>query len=502
MPIVLVSSSPHGLGRELVQSLAEKTGWPLFSRDQVVEKVHETGIKLSRLETSIIKSPVFNEKLARERDLYLALATKTISETAIDGNLIYYGRAGHLLFPGITGLLRVGLGSGLGTRIERAMTQLNLAQEKAREYIEKLDEDIEKWSRYVHRETSQNPMAYDLFINLEHMSLENASSILYETTILPDFQLTAESQSKMDEKCLAADAKIHLANNPETSGMELGVRAVNGVVTITYLPRQEVSTDSICQVLKGVKGCRESICTMAETTILWIQESFDPKGKNFDQITQLAKRWGAAIELLRLDSDDDAGTKLHHMAINESSQASSQLYTGGVEDDDTDGLHDDKGLSSTVEKLVAIGRSAGGFSISGASREVVNAVKDNNNYSLIILGNLFLAKGHETSTRLSREMGLSLREKLKAQVIMSEELHSRFLFGKNQAFKLLAFVLATVLIYWLVFTFQEPILNVLGGDLHAKFKWLASIGVALFVPVVAYVYSTVTGLILKIVDID
>ena len=133
---------------------------------------------------------------------------------------------------------------------------------------------------------------------------------------------------------------------------------------------------------------------------------------------------------------------------------------------------------------------------------MIDAVKDNNNYSLIILGNLFLSKGNETSTRLTRELGLELREKLKAPVIASGELHSRFLFGKAQALKLLGFALATFLIYWLVFTFQKPILNVLGGDLHSKFKYVASIGVALFVPVVAYVYSTVTGLVLKIIDID
>jgi len=66
----------------------------------------------------------------------------------------------------------------------------------------------------------------------------------------------------------------------------------------------------------------------------------------------------------------------------------------------------------------------------------------------------------------------------------------------------MGYILATICIYWLVFTFQKPILNVLGGELHSKFKWVASIGVALFVPVVAYIYSAATGLILKLVDID
>ncbi|WP_457551763.1 cytidylate kinase-like family protein [Desulfobacula sp.] len=503
MPIVLISSSPHGSGKELAQNLAEKTGWPLYSREQVVEKAHETGIRLSRLETSIIKSPVISENLAREKDLYLSLVTKTICETASNGNLIYHGRAGHLLSPGIHGLLRVGLGNTFEMRLERAMKQLNLPMEKARTYLEALDVDIEKWIHYVHRETSQNPLAYDLFLNLQHMGLENAASILYETAMLKEFKLTVESRNKMDDKCLAANARLQLAKTPETAGMDLGIRAVKGVVTVTYMPRQKVSANTISRVLGDLKGCRETICTMAETNILWIQETFDPEGANFGQVTQLAKRWGAAVELLLLDSDNKIGESLPLMKTVSSVSSPSQAETGGVEDDDeTDHLPDDKGLSNTVEKLVAIGRSAGGFCVSGAAREVINAVKDNNNYSLIILGNLFLSKGHETSTRQTRELGLELKGRLKAPVIDSAELDSRFLFGKSQAIRLLGYALATVFIYWLVFTFQKPILNVLGGELHSKFKWVASIGVALFVPVVAYIYSTVTGLILKLVDID
>ncbi len=502
MPIVLISSSPHGWGGELARNLAQKTGWPTYSRDQVVEKAHETGIKLSRLETSIIKAPVISEKLAREKNLYLALVTKILCETATDGNLIYSGRAGHLLLPGVPGFLRVGLGSTFEMRIERAMKQLNLPQEKAREYLEKLDEDIKKWIHYVHQEAPPSPLSYDLFLNLQHMSFQNASSILYETAVLQDFQLTVENCNKMDDKCLAAKATIHLAKQPETSGMNLNVRANDGAVTVTYMPRQEISAESISQALDGLSGCRESICTMAETNILWIQESFDPKEENFDQVTQLAKRWGAAVELLRLDPEGEDKPPIPVIKTDQGTGLSFKTDTGGVEDDDTDTVYDDKGLSPTVEELIAIGRSAGGFSVSGASREVIDAVKDNNNYSLIVLGNLFLSKGIETSTRLTRELGLDLKDKLKAPVIASEDLRSQFLFGKTQAFKLIGFAMATVLIYWLVFTFQKPILNVMGGELHSKYKWMASIGVALFIPIVAYVYSRVTGLVLKLIDID
>lgn len=501
MSIVLISNSPHGSGRELALNLAEKTGWPVYSREQLVEKAHETGVKLSRLETSIIKSPVINEKLAREKDLFLALVTKTICETAIDGNLIYHGRAAHFMLPGVPGVLRVGLETSLERRIEHAMKQLRLPRDKVSDYLEKLDEDIEKWIHYVHRETSQNPAAYDLFLNQQQISLENAAAILFETAMFPAFKLTIESRKLLDDRCLASSARILLTQDPATSAMDLGVRAMNGVVTVTYMPQQEMYAERISQVLQNLKGCRETICTMAETNILWIQESFDPDGENFGQVTSLAKRWGAAVELLRLDSEGTYVTQIPVMENHQISTPPSLTDTGGVEDDDKESPHDDKGLAKTGEELVAIGRYAGGRTVSGAGHEVIEIVKDYN-YSLVIIGNLFLSKGHETSIRLSRELGLILHEKLKAPIISSAELQTRFLFGKKQTFRLLGFVLATILIYGLVFTFQEPILNVLGGDFHAKFRWVASLVIVLFVPLVAYVYGTVTGLVLKLIDID
>lgn len=502
MSIILISSAPHGSGMELARNLSEKTGLPLYSREQVAQKAHETGIRLSRLETSIVKSPVISEKLAREKGLYLALVTKTLCEKAQGKGLIYHGRAAHLLLPGIPGVIRVGLETPVENRIENVMRNLNLTREKARGYLEQLDEDIEKWVHYIHRESLQNPSAFDLYLNLKHMPLENAAAILTETAALPAFKMTMESNRQMDDRCLAASAKLHLAQTPATSGLNLGVRAVNGVVTVTYMPRQAKAAEAVSQALRGIPGCRENICTMAETNILWIQENFDPKGENFDQVTSLAKRWGAAVELLQLDSDGTQVGKLAPMENKIPPKSPPATYTGGVEDDDPYPAVNDHGLSRTVDQLVAIGRSAGGFSVSGGSRDVIDAVKDNNNYSLIILGDIFLSKGHETSTRATRELGMTLREKLKAPVITSKELHSKFLFGKAQAFKLLAFTLATLLLYALVFTFQEPILNFLGGDLHLKFKWVTAIGVALFVPIVAYVYGTVTGLVLKLIDID
>jgi hypothetical protein len=506
MPIVLISSSPHGAGQELARELERKTGWPLFSRKQLVEQAHDQGIRLSRLETSIVKSPIIPEKLAREKDLYLAFVTAKLYENARDGNLIYFGRAGHLLLPGVSHRLRVGSTVPRQIRVDKVVQELNLSPEKAAEYIDQLDKDIEKWIHFVHRQDAKDPGQYDIFFNLQNMSLANACMLLCETAGLPDFRPTPMSTKQLDDLYLAARAKLRLAEDEHTRSLDLGVRAVGGVVTVTYMPRQVEAAQSISHVLQDLDGCRENVCTMAETNILWIQEAFDPKAESFKQITRLAQRWGAAVELLRLTPyKSEAATFQTVDQTPDPSRApepADQAYTGGVEDDESEAPADDGGLALTQEELVAIGRSAGGFTVCGGISEVIEAIKESSHYSLVILGDLFLDKGPETRKRQTREMGLTIRERLKAAVITVDELESRFLFGKKQALKAVLYAAAVVCIYALVFHFQDPILNFLGGEIHAKWKWLASIFVVLFVPLVAYAYGTVAGLVLKLIDID
>ncbi len=506
MPIIMISSAAHSAGEELAQSLAKKTGWPSLSRTELVEKAREHGIRLGRLETSIIKSPVVPEKLAKEKDLYLAFITTILCEKGKEGNLVYQGRAGHLLLPGVTHRLRVGLMTPNEMRIENAMRDLRLSREKTEVYLSQLDEDFDKWVRYVHGVERLDPGQYDLFVNLHNVSLPNISATLCSMAELPDFQPTPVSLRLMNNIDLTARARVLLATHELTRDLDLGIRAVDGVVTVTYMPRQEGAAEAILEVLQELKGCKEARCTMAETNILWVQESFSPDSENFEEIVQLSKRWGAAVELLRVVPGDQ-----QMQALSEEQPktekipvrgAAGDTYTGGVEDDSMESEADDSGLTQTTEALVSMGRSAGGETIYGTRDEIIEKIRGETNCSLVVLGNLFLEKGHEARMRMVRELSLAIRERLKAPVITADEMKSRFLFGKKQAIRLLVFAVLVICVYSLVFSFQDSVLNFLKKNIHQKWRWLGSISVALFVPFVAYCYSTVTGLLLKLIGID
>jgi hypothetical protein len=245
---------------------------------------------------------------------------------------------------------------------------------------------------------------------------------------------------------------------------------------------------------------------MAETNILWVQERFEPESENFGQIIRLAQRWGAAVELMRLIPSGEApsGVKDYNSESDFSygRRDCTLADDGGVQDDDPQTATDDGGLGRTEEELVDLGRFGGRHTVCGGYDQILQRVQGSGRYTLVIIGDMFMSKGHSARTRQTRELALNIRDRLKAPVITGDELKSQLLFGKRQAATLLSYLALTVLMYVLVFTNQKQILDFLGGSLHQNFKILAAVAVTLFSPLLAYVFGTVSGLALKMINVD
>jgi cytidylate kinase len=506
MALVMISSLYQGGREELAQALASKTRWPMLTREELQEQAKQKGIRVGRLEVSMIKQPSFSEKLAREKKMYLAFLTVALCEKALQGNLVYYGRAGHLLLPGVSHRLRVGLTTPLDIRIQRTAKVLNMLPEQAESYLTQLDEDIAKWIRHIHHADGHDPNQFDVFFNLETTSVTNAAEILYRMAQLSEYQATAASTRILKDLYLGAQAELRLILDERTRDVDLKVQAENQVLTVTYPPHHEKISQAIPRVLADLKDCREIQCTMAETNILWVQERFKSGSENFQQIIHLAQRWGAAVELMRLISPEDRTeedeTVGDRSQYNFGRRECRMEDDGGVEDDDPAAVVNDGGLGAAMEELINKGRCGGAHTVCGGYDKILERVRGDGNYTLVVVGDMFLSKGQSTRTRRTRELAMSIRDRLKAPVITMDELKSRFLFGKRQAFTLVGYTLIVGLIYILAFRNQDPILTFLSGPIHQQMKWLAPLAVVMFVPAIAYLYGTVTGLVLKLINID
>jgi len=497
--IICVSRGSLSRGKELAGLLAQKLDYALLSREDLVEAAVEEGIQVGKLETSMMKPGAFTERLARERDHYLAFSTAYLCEKIKQGPLVYHGRTGHLLLRGVGNLLRVRVLADHEYRISAAMQSLGLDRERATRYLAQVEEDRRNWARFMYGVSWEDASQYDVIVNVEQMNVANAAAALVGMAQLPDFQMTPASEKALEDLHLASRARVLLARDEHTYRAGFSVKAHHGVLTVTYLPKDMEVADHIQRVLAGLEGVHDLRCTMATTNILWVQEAFDPGSETFAEVVEIARKWNAAVELVQFAPGAAEG-----MPEADSAPAEHEVVAG-IEEDVEEEAPDEGGLKATLDVLAKVGRSGGGRHVRGERTNLVASCCNAVPYSLVVIGNLFLGKGSAAKQRLTRELQDLIGSRMKVPVVTADELRSQYLFGRRDVLRLAGFLVLVVALYFLVMTNQEPVLRFLSGDWtggKAFNKILVAVAVFLFVPVIAYSYGSVARSVMKLIKME
>jgi cytidylate kinase len=505
MQIICISRGTLSGGRELAERLAEKLGCHCLSREELIENATEEGIQVGKLEMAMIKPRIFSEQLAVEREHYIAFTTAYLCDRAMEGRLVYHGRTGHMLLPGVDHVLSVRVVADEERRIWRVIKDLGLDRAKARKYVKDVDDDRRRWARSMYGIGWEDAAHYDFVVNLQQISVENAASALVGVAELPDFQMTPASQKAMLDLRLAAKSRVALARHERTFRAKFKVRADDGAVTVTFLPQDSRYAEHIREALGSVAGVKEVRATMAETNILWIQERFDTRTETFQEVVELATKWNAAVELLRLAPEDALRTDPSDHSSDAPEPRDSDGYNGGIEDDVEEAGLDDGGMKGTLDALAETGRSGGGTVVYGEGQDLLESVDRSLSYSLVVIGDLFLKKGHAARVRMRRELQRFVGDHITAPVVEADELKAEYLFGRRDVGRLVGFVALVAALYFLVFSNQEVVLEFLFGrwwDGRLLAKILVAAAVFIFVPIVAHCYGTVAKSLMKLIKME
>jgi len=504
MQIIAISRGTFTGGKALAERMAGKLDCRCLSREELIEQATREGIPVGKLEEAMLKPHVFSERLALEREHYHAFSTMFLCEQAAGGRIVYHGRTGHLLLPGVSHVLRIRVVADMEYRINATIQQINVDRNKAKRYLEEVEEGIRRWVHSLYGVSWDDSSHYDVIMNLEQMNVDNAASALCAMAQLPDFQMTPASERQMRDLGIAATARVLLARDERTSKCSFKIRADNGVVTVTYLPRYAGIAGHIPQVLENLEGLKDLRHTISTTNILWVQETYDPAAETFRQIIEIANKWNAAVELLRMSPEEEeqqkegSGLEVEHAQV----PGERPAYNGGIEDDVVEPeSKDEGGLQKTLNELSKSGRSGGGRTVGPSSRKLLDSIDRSVTYSLIVVDKVFLSKGESTRKRMVRELQSLLMDNIKAPVVTAEELKTQYLFGAKHLPKLIAFLIITAVLYTLVFTNQEPILHFLSAQSWFG-KGLAAVVVMVLVPVLAYIYGSMMGMLLKLIKME
>jgi cytidylate kinase len=500
MQIICISRGSYGFSSKLAEQLAEKLGYACISRESLTDKATDAGIPVGKIEIDVLKNKPITEERGINVDLFKSFVTAELCALSQKKGVVYHGRAGHLVLPGLSNVLRIRAIAEPENRIEMAMSKLNLDRKKAKQYIEQTDDDIRRWVRILYNEDWEDPSLYDLTVNAHHMSTESASHFLLEVAQLPEFQPTPASIQNLSDLLLAARCRLAIGMNETTRQAKVTVKAEKGNVSVTYLPRQSQEAKAIPKVLESVPGVRSFVCTVASSNILLLGEQFDAQADHMDHLINIAEKWNSAVEIVHLTSEPEANSNVTPMPI------SSKETDGGILDDtdDNGAKPQDRGLAQTVNRLIEVGRAGGTHTTHGGVNGVIQDVPKSVDYSLIVVGDVFSSKG-AAQQRLKRDLVSRLSDKFSCPVLSADDLKSRYLFGKKQLFSLLLSAFCSGLLYLGVFSFQEPLLRfVAAGQMGAGVskRVAASVVIALCIPIVAFIIGGFYHNFLKLIRLE
>ena len=239
----------------LAEAVAKRLGYRSIDRDQIIGKAAAWGVSQDDLRKAIEEPPTFLGQSQHTKYLYLAFIQAALTEEVRRGNAIYHGLAGHLLLDKGPHVLRTRILAPMEFRIGKVQDRLKCNRKEAIAYIERMDADRRKWTQFLYGVDWGDASLYDLVLNLEQMSMEEACDVICTVSRLKCFASTPETQRALDDLAKASRVKASLAMNPATSDLQFEVVVHDGSVSIKghiVSPAQVKKIGSIVRVVPGV----------------------------------------------------------------------------------------------------------------------------------------------------------------------------------------------------------------------------------------------------------
>ncbi len=255
MSVITISRGTFSGGLLLAECLSARLGYRSIGRDAIVERAAASGISQDVLRNALQKPPSFLERIKHSKYIYLALIQAALSEEVRSGGVIYHGNAGHLLLKGAP-VLRCRIIAPMEFRIKMAQERLSLSRAQAMEHIQRMDNDRKKWTQYIYGVDWTDPSLYDIVLNLEYLTVQDACDVLAELSTKERFALGPESQAGLNDLALASRIRANLATNTSTEDLEVEVLSSAGSVSINgkFASRyQYLEVERIARAVPGVK---------------------------------------------------------------------------------------------------------------------------------------------------------------------------------------------------------------------------------------------------------
>jgi len=208
MSIITISRGSYSHGSEVAEKVAKRLGYGCISRDVLIAVSDEFNVSEVKLKRAIGKSPSILERYTFGREKYIAYIQAAILEHLRKDNVVYHGFAGHFFVKDIPHVLKVRIIADMEKRVKCMMARENVSSKEAETMVNEVDEERRKWSRKLYGIDTWDSSLYDLVINIEKITVDDAVEAICSMVKLKPFQTTPESQRQMDDLAIEARKKF------------------------------------------------------------------------------------------------------------------------------------------------------------------------------------------------------------------------------------------------------------------------------------------------------
>ncbi len=473
MSLITISRGTFSGGRDLAVRLAEELGYAYLCQEDLSARASHMAVPMERLRDAVLRPPREYEKIAIERDHYLACLTVQFCRQVLAGDLVYFGHLGHMLLPKVPNILRVRALADTEFRLKAVMENLGCGRHEAKEHIQWVDTTRDKWVKFLYGVSWNDPLHYDLVVNLAHTGMESAVSAIRSMAERSEFMFSDHAHHAIRDMYLAARVHCALLSVDETRCPGIHVTSNDRVVNVLYHPRFSDSAGNVARILEGFEGLQDVNVIIAHGVILYIMESCDSETVTYEDIVRISSRLDSGVELMIVPPNGEVSSPI-----------------------------DDSHFGRCLEDLRDRQRFAGWSAFYGTHNNLVTALQRRTPYRLVILGNLFSRKAPEVRTRLKEQLENHLADNIPIPVVDSGVLHTYLVTGSRHIYKTIGTAAAAILLITLLLVFQDSILPLLAPTAELHLRLLAVLIVGAATPIFAILFGTFTKNLLHILGLD
>jgi cytidylate kinase len=259
MSVVTIAHAAYSGGSAIAEKVASLLNYRSIDREVLIEASKRYGIPEAKYTEVLEAEGHWWERWRESLRLYRITLQAAMCEVVEGGQVVYYGRAGRQLLPGIRHVLTVLVVAPIDYRIEQVRAQKGMDAENARQYLREIDRVRSRRFRALFNDDWQDPVGQDLVLNGSRFNAEVGASLIADTVRRSEFQPTAESIKAFQNLATTARVQAALITSAKTRNVVLNVKCDNGQVTISGILADPDLEKEIVRIAKEVKGVAEVV---------------------------------------------------------------------------------------------------------------------------------------------------------------------------------------------------------------------------------------------------